>query len=66
MKIGDRVLYIGCTKEQINWGNNDTPYMLILGKEYIVSNVRVHSQHTKIQIKGVDESFWFNSVCFRQ
>jgi len=66
MKIGDKVLYIGCSKEQINWGNNDTPYMLILGREYIISNVKVHSQHTKVQIQGVDENFWFNSVCFKE
>jgi len=66
MKIGDIVLYAGCSKEQINWGNNDTPYMLIIGEKYTISNVVVHKQHTKVQIKGVDETLWFNSVCFTE
>ena len=66
MKIGDIVLYAGCSKEQINWGNNDTPYMLIIGEKYTISNVDVHKHHTKVQIKGVDETLWFNSVCFTE
>jgi hypothetical protein len=66
MKIDDIVLYAGCSKEQINWGNNDTPYMLIIGEKYTISNVVVHKQHTKVQIKGVDETLWFNSVCFTE
>jgi len=63
MNIGDTVRYIGCTNEQINWGNNDDPRsFLIIGREYIIENVEVHSSHTKISLCNK----WgkFNSVCF--
>lgn len=63
IKVGDSVQFIGCSKEQIAWGNNDKPYMLILDRIYIVSDVDVHSQHTKIQLKGILGKF--NSVCFK-
>jgi hypothetical protein len=59
---GDKVKFIGCSKEQIAWGNNDSPYMLILGRIYTVEIVEVHSQHTKISLKGITGKF--NSVCF--
>ena len=35
--------------------------MLILDKCYTVSGVERHSSHTKVTIKGVDDSFKFNS-----
>lgn len=63
MKVGDNVRFLGWTKEQVAWGNNDTPYMLILDRVYEVINVVRHSQHTKVQIKGVLGSF--NSVHFQ-
>ena len=39
---GDIVEYIGCSKEQIRWGNNDDPAQsfLIVGREYNVLNDR--------------------------
>ena len=66
IKIGDVVEYIGCSKEQVKWGNNDDPAQsfLIIGREYIVSDVEVHSQHTKVSI--LNKSGRFNSVCFRK
>lgn len=64
IEVGDVVEYIGCSKEQIRWGNNDTPSMLIVGREYFVSYVEVHSQHTKISIQNKQGKF--NSVCFRK
>jgi len=66
IKIGDVVEYIGCSKEQVKWGNNDDPNQsfLIVGREYIVSDVKVHSQHTKVSI--LNKSGRFNSVCFRK
>lgn len=64
IEIGDVVEYIGCSIEQIRWGNNDTSSMLIVGGEYIVSNVEIHSQHTKISIAHKNGKF--NSVCFRK
>lgn len=63
LNTGDRVRYIGCTDHQVNWGNNDDPRsFLIVGREYIVESVEVHSQHTKISLRNK----WgkFNSVCF--
>lgn len=61
IKVGDNVEYLGCTPEQVRWGNNDWP-PCILGRIYEVTHVDVHSQHTKIQLKGMVGKF--NSVCF--
>ncbi len=63
MKSGDYVRFIGCSKEQIQWGNNDDPNpQLFVGDTYYVEHVEVHSQHTKIELRGVKGKF--NSVCF--
>ena len=62
--VGDTVTYNGWTKEQVRWGNNDTPYMLIVGKQYTVTAVEVHRMHTKVCIKGVSENLKFNSAHF--
>ena len=60
---GITVKYIGCSQEQINWGNNDDPRdMLIIGDRYYVEHVEHHSYHTKIELRGVKGKF--NSVCF--
>ena len=58
-EVGDRVSVPGWTEEQVRWGNS-TPYMLITDREYTIDYVEVHSSHTKVGIKGVDESFRFN------
>lgn len=64
MKKNDVVEYLGCSQEQINWGNNDDPRsFLIVGKEYIIEKVDVHSQHTKVKL--YNKMGWFNSVCFQ-
>ena len=63
-EVGDKVTYNGWTKEQVRWGNNDTPYMLIVGRDYTITAVERHRSHTKVCIKGVDESLKFNSVHF--
>ena len=64
MKEGDIVQYTGCTKEQIRWGNNDDPRsLLIVGKEYTIEKVEVHSQHTKVKLRH--KMGMFNSVCFK-
>ena len=60
--VGDAVEFLGCSKEQINWGNNDDPYMLEKGKCYIVEEVEVHRSHTKLKLQGIEGMF--NSVCF--
>ena len=63
IKVGKTVKYLGCSKEQVQWGNNDDPNgILIVGDKYHVEHVYVHSQHTKIELRGVKGKF--NSVCF--
>jgi hypothetical protein len=64
-KRGDKVIYIGCTQEQINWGSNDDPRK-ILFEDYVycVETVNVRYQHTKLTLKGVYGNF--NSVCFKK
>ena len=63
-KPGDQVLYNGWNKEQVRWGNNDCPYMLILGRTYIIESVEPHKWHTKVTIKGTLGKF--NSVHFKR
>jgi hypothetical protein len=64
MKKNDVVEYIGCSIEQIKWGNNEDPRsFLIVGKEYIIEKVFVHSQHTKIKL--YNKMGLFNSLCFK-
>jgi len=63
VKKGDNVRYLGYTQEQVRWGNNDCPYMLILDRIYEISDVEVHRHHTKVQLKGILGKF--NSVHFQ-
>ena len=63
IRVGDNVRYLGWTKEQVAWGNNDTPYMLIRDRIYVITDVDVHRQHTKVQLKGILGKF--NSVHFQ-
>lgn len=61
----DYVKFIGCTREQVNWGNNTDPDdLLIKGGVYYVQEVIVKSSHTKLILRGVDGKF--NSVCFER
>ena len=62
IRVGSNVKYLGYTKEQVAWGGNDTPYMLILDRIYEIVDVDVHRQHTKVQLKGIIGRF--NSVHF--
>jgi hypothetical protein len=62
---GDTVKFVGCSKEQINWGNNDDPNkLLFVGDKYVIEKVEVHSQHTKLTLRGVYGRF--NSTCFEK
>ena len=64
MKKNDTVEYLGCSDEQVKWGNNDDPRsFLIVGTEYKIEKIDVHRQHTKIKL--YNKMGWFNSVCFR-
>ena len=64
MKKNDTVEYLGCSDEQVRWGNNDDPRsFLIVGTEYKIEKVDVHRQHTKIKL--YNKMGWFNSVYFK-
>ena len=64
MKKNDVVEYVGCSIEQIKWGNNEDPRsFLIVGREYVIEKVFVHSQHTKVKVYG--KMGLFNSLCFK-
>ena len=59
------VTYTGATDEQVRWGSNDDPRgTLTEGQSYEVETREVHSWHTKIKLKGIDD--WFNLVCFEE
>ena len=65
MKVGDYVKFTGCTREQVNWGNNTDPEdLLIPGGVYYVQDVIVKSSHTKLILRDVEGKF--NSVCFER
>jgi len=60
---GDNVVFLGCSPEQVKWGNNDDPNEILeIGSTYKVVSVDIHSQHTKISLDGFLGKF--NSVCF--
>ena len=64
-RAGNNVKFIGCSKEQIAWGNNDDPTgILIVGDKYYVEKVEIRSQHTKLTLRGICGRF--NSVCFEK
>ena len=65
MKIGDRVHFTGSHPNQVNWGSCDDPTGLLFTNHiYAVSDVEVHSWHTKLSFKGIEGKF--NSVCFEK
>ena len=61
-EIGDTVTFTGWIKEQVRWGGNDTPYMLIIDRQYEIDYVERHSSHTKVGVRGVIGRF--NSIHF--
>lgn len=61
-EVGDVVTYDNYHPAIVAWGNNDRPYMLILGRQYTITSVEVRSSHTKVQLKGIIGSF--NSAHF--
>ena len=64
LEPGDVVVYDGSASDsQVNWGSNADPRKLLKpGARYTVSDVEVHSWHTKVQLVGVEGKF--NSVHF--
>ena len=65
LKKGDRVIYIGCSDDQVNWGSNDDPRkILIEGATYYVEKVETHNSHTKLHLRGIYCKF--DSVLFKK
>lgn len=65
IKEGDFVKFVGCTKEQVAWGNNTDPEdLLVYGGVYFVQEMIIKSSHTKLILRGVEGKF--NSVCFER
>ena len=60
---GQQVTFTGWCKEQVRWGNNDTPSMLVEGESYTIASVEEHRSHTKVILTGLP-SLKFNSVHF--
>ena len=62
-KIGDNVKFIGSSQDQVNWGSNTDPDGILNNDTtYEISNVEVHSWHTKIELVGIKGEF--NSASF--
>ena len=65
IREGDYVKFTGCTREQVNWGNNTDPDpLLVHGGVYYVQELIVKSSHSKLVLRGVEGKF--NSVCFER
>jgi hypothetical protein len=63
IKKDDYVKFVGCTREQVQWGNNTDPEnLLVPGGIYYVEEMIVKSSHSKLILRGVKGKF--NSVCF--
>jgi len=63
--VGNKVIYLGCTEEQTNWGGNDDPSkVLIEGCTYYIEKIEEHSWHTKLTLRNIPGRF--NSVCFNK
>jgi hypothetical protein len=59
----EKVKYIGCSQQQIDWGGNSDPRgVLEVGEVYEVEHKEVHNWHTKLSLVGIKGKF--NSVCF--
>ena len=64
IKSGDVVEYIGAIPQQVMWSSTDYPSHLIVGKQYIVKEVKVFPWYTQITI--CNKSGTFNSVHFKK
>ena len=65
-EIGQKVEFTESSIEQVRWGGNDDPEKdgLIAGDYYVVTDVEIHSFHTKLMVEGFGGQY--NSVSFEQ
>ena len=62
-KIGDKVKFVTSCKEQVEWGNNDDPDLLLeKNRIYEIRKVEMRSYHVKIYLKEIKGRF--NSISF--
>lgn len=66
IRKGDKVIYTGCTDEQVSWGagNDDPRQLLVEGAIYFVEKIESHTWHTKLHLHGICGRF--NSVSFKK
>ena len=58
MKTGDKVKFVSATDDQVNWGSNDDPRLVLdTNTIYEIENIKVHSWHTKVYLKGIKGKF---------
>lgn len=64
MKTGDKVIFIGADADQIKWGSNDDPNIVMKEGDILeIESVETHSWHTKLHFVGIEGKF--NSVSFK-
>lgn len=65
MKPGDKVKFTTADDDQVRWGSNDDPRLVLNTTDvYEIENVEVHSWHTKLYLKGIKGKF--NNVSFEK
>ena len=63
-EVGDKVIFVYASDEQVEWGSNDDPRILLeKDKVYEIETVEEHRWHTKLYLVGVKGKF--NSVHFK-
>ena len=64
-RAGDKIRLVNDSTDISNWGSGESARdKLIMRGVYEVEDVRVHSWHTKLKLKGIDG--WFNSAHFEK
>lgn len=60
-----RIVYIGATDDQVNWGSCADPRpVLSIGNIYEIDHEEIHTWHTEYFLRGYEGGF--NSVCFEE
>jgi len=57
-KPGTKVVFIGCSNDQLRWGSHTgRPELLNVGGAYTVKRTEVHSSYTKVFLEETEGSF---------
>ena len=60
--VGQKVIFKGGSEAQRKWGGANPGYHLDENVTYTITNVEVRSQHTRLELEGIEGAF--NSVLF--